>query len=99
MEAYSKPLGAVRLRESFLTDDPPVSRQLQQMLSYIRAKLARAVRRAAHSRWDRVIATSASAAAVAGAIARTPKREEIDRLRVTTAQVRKLYDKISGLSL
>jgi exopolyphosphatase/guanosine-5'-triphosphate,3'-diphosphate pyrophosphatase len=30
-EAYSKPLGAVRLRESFLKDDPPTPRQLHQM--------------------------------------------------------------------
>src|SRR6516225_8814421 len=39
IEAYSKPLGAVRLRESFLKDDPPASRQLHQMQEYIQAKL------------------------------------------------------------
>src|SRR5271169_5655604 len=30
VEAYSKPLGAVRLREAFLKDDPPVVRQIHQ---------------------------------------------------------------------
>jgi len=99
MEAYSKPLGAVRLREAFLSDDPPEPRQLHQMLGYIRAKIEPAVRRSGHTQFDRVIATSATAAAVAGAVARTPKRDEIDRFRVTTAQVRKLYQKVSELSL
>jgi exopolyphosphatase/guanosine-5'-triphosphate,3'-diphosphate pyrophosphatase len=101
MESYSKPLGAVRLRESFLKDDPPGGRQLHQMREYIQAKLDTAVRRLGHSGWDRVIATSATAAAVAGAVARTPrsKRDELDRLRVTTVQVRKLYGKIAELGL
>src|SRR5215467_5808921 len=100
-EAYSKPLGAVRLRETFLKDDPPEPRQLHQMHSYIRAKIDPAVRRTGASGWDRAIATSASAAAVAGAVARVPgnKRDEVDRLRITTAQVRKLYHKLSELSL
>jgi exopolyphosphatase/guanosine-5'-triphosphate,3'-diphosphate pyrophosphatase len=99
MEAYSKPLGAVRLREAFLKNDPPEPLQLHQMLGYIRAKLEPAVRRSGHTGFDRVIATSATAAAVAGAIARSERREDIDRMRVTTAQVRKLYQKLSELSL
>ncbi len=101
IEAYSKPLGAVRLRESFLKDDPPGGRQLHQMKEYIQAKLDAPVRRLGHAGWDRVIATSATASAVAGAIARAPgsKREEIDRLRVSTAQVRRLYERISEMGL
>jgi exopolyphosphatase/guanosine-5'-triphosphate,3'-diphosphate pyrophosphatase len=101
LEAYSKPLGAVRLRESFLKDDPPGGRQLHQMKEYIQAKLDTALRRLGHAGWDRVIATSATASAVASAIARTPRsrRDAIDRLRVTTAQVRKLYARISELGL
>jgi exopolyphosphatase/guanosine-5'-triphosphate,3'-diphosphate pyrophosphatase len=101
IEAYSKPLGAVRLREAFLADDPPSSRQLHQLHSYIRAKLEPAVRRNGNNRWERVIATSATAAAVARAIARAPrnKRDEVDHLRVTTPQVRKLYHKLSELGL
>jgi len=100
-EAYSKPLGAVRLRESFLKDDPPTPRQLHQMQEYIRAKLDAAVRRLGHAGWDRVIATSATAAAVASAVGRTPrsKRDAVDRLRVSTAQVRQLYGKLAALGL
>jgi exopolyphosphatase/guanosine-5'-triphosphate,3'-diphosphate pyrophosphatase len=101
LESYSKPLGAVRLREAFLKDDPPVVRQIHQMHEYIQAKLDAPLRRLGHNGWDRVIATSATASAVAAAVARTPrsKRDEIDRLRVSTAQVRRLYLTLTGLSL
>lgn len=101
IEAYSKPLGAVRLREAFLKNDPPTARQLNQMHEYIQAKLDGPARRLAHSGWDRVIATSATAAAVASAVARTPRtrREEVDRRRVTAAQVRKLYASLSVANL
>src|SRR5207244_8996124 len=34
VEAYSKPLGAVRLREIFLKDDPATPRELHQMHEY-----------------------------------------------------------------
>jgi len=100
-EAFSKPLGAVRLREIFLKDDPPAQRQLHQMHEYIQEKLANAVARLGHAGWDRVIATSATASAVASAVARVQraKRDEIDRLRVSTSQVRRLYERIAELNL
>ena len=93
LDAYSKPLGAVRLREAFVRDDPPAVRQIHQMHEYIQAKLDAPLRRLGKTGWDRVIATSATASAVAAAVARTPrsKRDSVDRLRVSTAQVRKLY--------
>jgi exopolyphosphatase/guanosine-5'-triphosphate,3'-diphosphate pyrophosphatase len=101
LESYSKPLGAVRLFAAFLKDDPPLVRQLHQMHEYIQAKLDAPLQRLGHTGWDRVIATSATASAVAAAVARTPrsKREEIDRLRVSTARVRKLYLTLTGLGL
>jgi exopolyphosphatase / guanosine-5'-triphosphate,3'-diphosphate pyrophosphatase len=100
-EAFSRPLGAVRLKEIFLGEDPPPPRQLRQMAEYIAEKLGPAVGRLGRSGWDRTIATSATAAAVASAVARTPKskREEVDRQRVTTPQVRKLYEGLSVLGL
>ena len=101
VEGYSKPLGAVRLNEAFLKNDPPGPRQLHQMHEYIQAKLEPVVRRLGRAGWDRAIATSATASAVASAVARTPrsKRDEIDRARIQTAQVRKLYAKIASVSL
>ena len=50
VEAFSKPLGAVRLRETFLKDDPPAGRQLHQMHEYIQAKLDAPLRRLGHER-------------------------------------------------
>jgi exopolyphosphatase / guanosine-5'-triphosphate,3'-diphosphate pyrophosphatase len=100
-EAFSRPLGAVRLREIFLRTDPPAPRQLHQLTEYILEKLASPVRRLGRTGWDRAIATSATAAAVAGAVARVPggKRDEIDRFRFSSAQVRKLYAQLSTMTL
>jgi exopolyphosphatase/guanosine-5'-triphosphate,3'-diphosphate pyrophosphatase len=100
-EAFSKPLGAVRLREIFLKDDPPTPLQLHQMHEYIQAKLDAPARRLGHAGWDRAIATSATAAAVAHAVARIPgsRRDEIDRLRTPATEVGKLYRKLRELSL
>jgi exopolyphosphatase/guanosine-5'-triphosphate,3'-diphosphate pyrophosphatase len=101
LEAFSRPLGAVRLREIFLREDPPPPHALHQMAEYIQEKLRPAVSRLGSAGWDRTIATSATAAAVAAAVARVPrsKRDEIDRQRVPTAQVRKLFAKLSTASL
>src|SRR5689334_13742573 len=77
-DAFSKPLGAVRLREIFLKDDPPTPKQLRQMHEYIRQKLDSPLRRLGQGKWDRVIATSATASSLASAVARMPrtKRDE-----------------------
>ena len=100
-EAYSKPLGAVRLREIFLQDDPPTPRQLHLMHEFIADKLSSAVRRLGNTKWDRAVATSATAAAVAAAVARVPRsqRDQIDRRRITTARVRALYWKLAERNL
>ena len=100
-EAFSKPLGAVRLNEMFLRDDPPSPRQLREMHEYIQEKLSSALRRLGTAGWDRAIATSATASAIASAVSRVPrsKRDEIDRLRISTAQVRRLNARLSQLNL
>jgi exopolyphosphatase/guanosine-5'-triphosphate,3'-diphosphate pyrophosphatase len=100
-DAVSKPVGAVRLREIFLGSDPPSPRELLRMREFIEEKLADAVRRFGSGRWDRVIATAATASAVVCSIGGVPrhKRDQADRLRASTAQVRKLCAKLSGLDL
>ncbi len=100
-DSFSKPLGAVRLKEIFIKSDPPAPKQLHQMHEYIQQKLAGAVARLGSISWDHTVATSATAAAVAGAIARVPRseRDAIDRLRLATSEVRKLYKKLSELGL
>ncbi|HEY7388631.1 MAG TPA: Ppx/GppA phosphatase family protein [Bryobacteraceae bacterium] len=101
VESFSKPLGAVRLRENFLKSDPPASRQLHQMHEYIQQKLEGALARLGTTNWERAIATSATAAALAGAIARVPRaeRDAIDRLRMATPQIRKLYQKLAEMNV
>jgi len=100
LDAVSKPLGAVRLQEMFLHGDPPAIRELHQMSEFVDAKLEAAVARMG-LRWDRVIATSATAAAVVCAVNRLPRsrRDQADRLRASTAQIRKLHRRISELDL
>ena len=85
-EAFSRPLGAVRLSEMFLQRDPPTPRSLREMHEYVEEKLIGIVRRLSHEKWDRAIATSATAAAVASIVSRVQrsKRDEIDRLRIPT---------------
>ncbi len=101
LDAVSKPLGAVRLREIFLSDDPPTDTELHQMQLYIAEKLDGVTRRLGASGWERAIATSATASAVACAISGVPrpKRDRADRLRVPAAQVRGLYKRLSRLDL
>ncbi len=93
--AFSKPLGAVRLTELFLKNDPPTEQELHRLQKYIDERLTPAVTRI-HPGFDRVIGTSATAAAIVSSINRVPraKRDEADRLRATTPQVRKFFNDI-----
>lgn len=90
---YSRPLGAVRLQSSFLASDPPTPTQIQQLQEYIEEKIAIALPRMEGRKYDRVIATSSSAAAVVCAINSIPRtrRLEADRLKATTPQLRRLF--------
>jgi exopolyphosphatase/guanosine-5'-triphosphate,3'-diphosphate pyrophosphatase len=100
VDAVSKPLGAVRLQEIFLHSDPPGSRELHQLAEFVDEKLEASILRMG-LRWDRVIATSATAAAMVCAVNRVPRsrRDQADRLRASTAQVRKLFQQLSKLDL
>jgi exopolyphosphatase/guanosine-5'-triphosphate,3'-diphosphate pyrophosphatase len=92
-EAFSKPLGAVRLTEVFLKSDPPSNPELHRMNEYIEEKLSTPARRMGSRPFDRAIATSATAAAIVCAVNRIPRarRDEADRLRASLPQIRKFY--------
>jgi exopolyphosphatase/guanosine-5'-triphosphate,3'-diphosphate pyrophosphatase len=100
LDAASKQLGALRLQEMFLHGDPPAERELHQMTEFIDEKLEASIARMG-LRWDRAIATSATAAAVVSAVNRVSRsrRDQADRLRASTAQIRKLFRKLATLDI
>ena len=100
VDAVSKPLGAVRLQQIFIHTDPPSPRELHQMAEFVDQKLADAVDKMG-TKWDRVIATSATAAAVVCAVNRVARnrRDQADRLRASTAEIRKLFRRLSESDL
>ncbi|MEO8129780.1 MAG: Ppx/GppA phosphatase family protein [Bryobacteraceae bacterium] len=89
----SRPLGAVRLTEAFMKNDPPSETDLHGLEQFIDEKLDVAVKKIGIRPFDRAIGTSSTAAAIVCAINRIPRarREEAARLRATTPQIRKLY--------
>ncbi|HSW49019.1 MAG TPA: Ppx/GppA phosphatase family protein, partial [Bryobacteraceae bacterium] len=101
LDAVSKPLGAVRLREVFLASDPPAPDELHRMNAYITEKLDGAPRRLGASGWLRCIATAATASAVASAAGGVPRdrRARADRLRVSAPSVRALLRRLASLDL
>jgi exopolyphosphatase/guanosine-5'-triphosphate,3'-diphosphate pyrophosphatase len=100
LDAVSRPLGAVRLQEMFLKSDPSASREIHQMNEFIDQKLGNVIDRMG-AEWERVIATSATAAAVVCAINRVPRarRDQADRMRASTAEIRKLFRRLAELDL
>jgi exopolyphosphatase / guanosine-5'-triphosphate,3'-diphosphate pyrophosphatase len=99
--AFSKPLGALRLQELFLRNDPPSAAELLRMDEYIEERIAPAVRGIGRIRIDRVIGTSATASAVVRAVSRIPRmrREETDRRRASAAQIRRLYNELCSFDV
>jgi exopolyphosphatase/guanosine-5'-triphosphate,3'-diphosphate pyrophosphatase len=100
-EAFSKPLGAVRLTEVFLKSDPVAPLELHRMSEYIEEKLATPLRRIGVGPFDRAIATSATAAAVVCAVNRVgrSRRDEADRLKATAPQMRTFFRQLCALDL
>ena len=103
--AVSKQLGALRLNEVFLKNDPPRERDLHRLEEYIQERIASAVRRVQKTIGDqlidRVIGTSATASAIVCAINRIPRprRDEADKMRAGTPQIRKLFNELSRMAL
>jgi len=100
-KAFSKPLGALRLQELFLKTDPPKPTELHRLEEYVQERIGSAVRRIGSAHIDRVVGTSATASAVVCAVNRIPRarRDESDRQRAATAQIRRLYREITTLDV
>jgi exopolyphosphatase / guanosine-5'-triphosphate,3'-diphosphate pyrophosphatase len=63
----SLPLGAVRLTEDFLEHDPPKKKELERLRNFILEEVGRVAPRIAAAKIQSVVATSGTAAALAGA--------------------------------
>jgi exopolyphosphatase/guanosine-5'-triphosphate,3'-diphosphate pyrophosphatase len=101
IDAVSKPLGAVRLTEFFLKSDPAKPEELHRLMQYIDEKLAPFRQQHGQEKFDRAVATSATAAAIVSAtnqISRA-KRDEADRMRASAAQVRELFNSLAQTDL
>jgi exopolyphosphatase/guanosine-5'-triphosphate,3'-diphosphate pyrophosphatase len=101
VDAVSKPLGAVRLTQVFLESDPPKPEELHRLHRYVDEKLLDFYRQHGAEPFDRVIATSATAAAIVCGVNEVPraKRDTADRVRASTSQIQNLYEKLSGLTV
>ena len=99
--AFSKPLGAVRLKQMFLERDPPGEDDMDRLHGFIDEKIGSMLKRAGKGTFDRVIATSSTAAAVICAVNGLDRRarDAADRKRATTAQVERLVAELAGQKL
>ena len=101
IDAVSRPLGAVRLNEVFLKTDPPSPDERRRLDSYIEEKLAPFLKLHGAEKFDRAIVTSATAAAIVCAANQIPRarRDEAERMRATSSQVRDLLQALMSSNL
>ncbi|MBA3973857.1 MAG: Ppx/GppA family phosphatase [Candidatus Solibacter sp.] len=99
--AFSRPLGAVRLQSVFLQSDPPSREELTRLDEFIVEKLAAPARRIERGGFARAIGTSAAASSIVCAANRIPRtrRQEADRRQAAQSQVRRLYQRLSAMTL
>ena len=108
-EMVSLPLGAVRLQQEFLQNDPPTGEDTGRLRQYIERELQRGEKKLGRPQVPLVIATSGTAAALAEASAallakpaRKPsagkptlgRKQRLEPLEASTAEVRQLADKL-----
>lgn len=101
IDAASRPLGAVRLTEVFLKSDPPRAEELHRLDRYIEEKLTPFLKLHGAEKFDRAIATSATAGAIVSVANQVPrsKRDDADRMRATASQVRELYATLAQIDV
>jgi exopolyphosphatase/guanosine-5'-triphosphate,3'-diphosphate pyrophosphatase len=106
-EMVSLPLGAVRLQQEFLQQDPPMKEDIARLKQYIDRELQRGERKLGKPHVGLVIATSGTAAALAEAsvamLAKLPVRKALPKTGgvvrfkpqvASTEDVRRLADKL-----
>ncbi|MFZ3339370.1 MAG: Ppx/GppA phosphatase family protein [Terriglobales bacterium] len=99
-DTVSLPLGAVRLTGEFLKHDPPRKRELKQLQSFVTREVGRIQNRIRAARVGMVIATSGTAAALAGIashLARAKKGRAA--MPVTREMMRRIVKQITRMTL
>jgi exopolyphosphatase/guanosine-5'-triphosphate,3'-diphosphate pyrophosphatase len=108
-EMVSLPLGAVRLQQEFLRNDPPAREDIARLRQYVDRELHKAERKLGPLRVSLVIATSGTAAALVEASAalaiKQPARKTMPKRYVRhkpnaakTEDVRRLADRLTRMS-
>jgi exopolyphosphatase/guanosine-5'-triphosphate,3'-diphosphate pyrophosphatase len=96
----SLPLGAVRLTEEFLKHDPPSSKELRRMRSFIEKEMHRAARRILDLKPRMMIATSGTAAALAAVVSGAGKRRVRETMQdVPRAKAIKIAAKLAKMKI
>ncbi len=101
VEAFSKPIGAVRLTELFIDSDPPSRKELARLETYVQERLMQPAARFGSRKITRMIGTSSTAAVVVCAInrIRRSRRDDADRMWATASQVEELYRELISFDL
>lgn len=95
----SLPLGAVRLTQEFMADDPPKKKQLERMKEFIAEEVGRLRGRMLKENVQLTIATSGTAAALAGVAAGREDVEHGQAVTVSRAALVRISDRLAKLSL
>ncbi|HXZ78628.1 MAG TPA: Ppx/GppA phosphatase family protein [Terriglobales bacterium] len=95
---FSLPLGAVRLTQEFLPHDPPKKKELERLQEYIQREISRIERKVLDHRTRVCIATSGTAAALAGLYSATHSKEQNSNL-VPRSGVIRLTTTLAGYDL
>ena len=95
----SLPLGAVRLTQEFLPDDPPKKKQLARLEEFIAEEVNRLQGRMRKQDVQITIATSGTAAALAGVAAGREDVEHGQAVTVSRAALAKITDQLAKLTL
>ncbi len=100
-QAFSKTLGAVRLWQTFLQDDPPDKLQLRQLDEYVEERIDEVRMELGDSRIPLALATSSSALAMGCAVHGIPRgrRDSVSGMRVGLQQIEELYGRLSRIPL
>lgn len=98
-EMASLPLGAVRLTEEFLANDPPKPKELQRLRAYIAEEVARIERRVLARKVQATIATGGTAATLANLSAKRRGGDPRGATAATASAIHRIAEKVAGLDL